>query len=189
MIGASTGGPPALAFLLSGLQPTVPWPILITQHISAGFTRGLAEWLASVSGLPVVLAERGMLPRPGTVYLAPDERHLLVRGRSLDLEDSSPRLGHRPSVDVMFHSAVNHNVAPQSLAILLTGMGQDGAEGLARLRSAGAWTIAQDAATSVVYGMPKVAAELQAACEILALDQILARLQALSQSFCAESGL
>lgn len=179
-VGASTGGPPALASLLSGLAGRLPWPVVITQHITAGFTRGLAEWLAAYSALDVGLAEPGSALKPGSVRLAPDGRHLIVRARTLLLGDSPPRFGHRPSVDVMFESIVEAGLAPYTLAVLLTGMGQDGAAGLLRLRDAGAWTIAQDEASSVVYGMPKVAADLGAACEVLSLAGISRRLQQLA---------
>lgn len=174
-VGASTGGPPAIHELLRGLGPQRPWPVLIVQHIVPGFAAGFARWLSETTGTPVRLAADGEEPRSGVAYVAPDGAHLTVRESRLGLEKSPPERGHRPSVDVLFGSIARSGWARNTAAVLLTGMGDDGARGLGALRAAGAWTVAQDEKSSVVYGMPRVAAEAGAACEVLALQQIAPR--------------
>jgi two-component system chemotaxis response regulator CheB len=163
-IGASTGGPAAVRDLLATLPAPAPFPILIVQHIASGFESGLAEWLASTLGLDVRIALGGELPGPGAVRIAPGGTHLRVGpdGR-LELDSATPpRRGHRPSVDELFHS-LERSFAPRVAAVLLTGMGTDGAEGLRDLRKAGALCFAQDEASSAVFGMPRAAIELGAA--------------------------
>ena len=163
-IGASTGGPAAVRDLLATLPAPAPFPILIVQHIASGFESGLAEWLASTLGLDVRIALAGELPGPGAVRIAPGGTHLRLGpdGR-LELDSvTPPRRGHRPSVDELFHS-LERSFAPRVVAVLLTGMGTDGAEGLRDLRKAGALCFAQDEASSAVFGMPRAAIELGAA--------------------------
>lgn len=180
-LGASTGGPPALAEILRAVAPSPPWPILVVQHMTPGFTAGMVTWLAESSGLRVRIAEPGDEPRPGVVYIAPDDLHLILSGDRLDLH-AGPRVsGHRPSVDALFCSIADAGAAPATLAALLTGMGSDGAAGLARIRSAGGWTLAQDSASSVVHGMPKAAVALGGASEVLSLAAIAERLGALAK--------
>lgn len=160
-LGASTGGPAAVHDLLAALGPACPARILLVQHIARGFEGGLADWLASSLGLDVRVAIDGERPVPGTVRIAPGDFHLrLAADERLALDGATaPRRGHRPSVDELFHSLAA--LAPrETAAVLLTGMGADGAEGLAALRRAGAFCAAQDEASSAVYGMPKVAREL-----------------------------
>lgn len=179
-IGASTGGPPALLRILRELPAPGPWPVLIVQHMSEGFLGGMCRWLAGVTGHQIELARDGARLEPGVVLVAPDAHHLEIRdGRSV-LVDRLPVSGHRPSVDVLFESLAQSTGAQEVLAILLTGMGADGAHGLERLRRAGAITYAQDEASSVVYGMPKAAADRGAAQEILSLDAIAQRLRTLA---------
>jgi two-component system chemotaxis response regulator CheB len=180
VVGASTGGPPALGQLLTGLAGRPRWPVLVVQHMAPGFTRGLASWLESVSSLPVRLAEHGERPEPGRVYLAPDGHHLELLGRRLRVSDAPPVEGHRPSVDALMASVASTGPASETLGVLLTGMGRDGASGLGLLHEAGAWTIAQDESTSVVYGMPKAAVEVGAAHEVLPLPEIAATLASLA---------
>jgi two-component system chemotaxis response regulator CheB len=180
LIGASTGGPPAIERILYDLGSDVPAPILIVQHMPAGFTRAFAERLNVQLPLEVREAADGELLLPGTVYLAPGGLHLKAvrdRGRLRAALDSAPDLPHRPSVDVLFSSAAE--AAASTVAVLLTGMGQDGAEGMAKLAETGGFTIAQDEATSIVFGMPRAAAAAGAVREMLPLPEIGARLRRL----------
>jgi two-component system, chemotaxis family, protein-glutamate methylesterase/glutaminase len=163
-IGASTGGPAALRELLEATPATFPYTLLVVQHITGGFEAGLADWLNREFSFDVRLATDGEQPPPGTVRLAPGGSHLLLEaGGTLRLDRASgPRGGHRPAVDVLFSSmAASH--PGSSAGVILTGMGSDGVEGLAELRAAGGLAIAQDEATCVVYGMPRVAVEREAA--------------------------
>jgi two-component system, chemotaxis family, protein-glutamate methylesterase/glutaminase len=171
-IGASTGGPQAIHQILRLLPADFPLPILCTQHISAGFLPGLIDWQKSMCLLPVKVAEDGECPLPGTVYFAPDHYHLTLDALGCCHYSAAPAINrHCPSITVMFESLAQHYGAGV-LGILLTGMGQDGAVGLQAIAQAGGLTIAQDEATSVVFGMPKVAIELEAAQQVLAVDQI-----------------
>jgi two-component system chemotaxis response regulator CheB len=167
-IGASTGGPGALADLLAALPPRPPVSVLVVQHISPGFEGGLVDWLAAETGLDVRLARQGEFPQPGAVRLAPPGAHLQVGGDgrlALD-HDTPPWRGHRPSVDELFFSLAR--AAPERVAaVLLTGMGSDGVQGMAELARAGALTLVQDEATSVVYGMPRAAWERGVAAKAL----------------------
>ncbi len=163
-IGASTGGPAAVRDLLAALPAPAPFPILVVQHIAAGFESGLAEWLAATLALDVRIAIHGELAGPGAVRIAPGGVHLRLGGDGrLELDSvTPPQRGHRPSVDELFRSLVPG--APQGVvAVLLTGMGADGAEGLRELRRAGAFCCAQDEPSSAVFGMPRAAIELGAA--------------------------
>lgn len=184
VIGASTGGPIALQQVLQGIG--VPsCPIMIVQHMAEGFTQGLAGWLSTACAVPVLLARQGTVPEPGFVYLAPERAHLSLEHGRLRLREERVRRGHCPSVDVLFESVAASELAPRTIGVLLTGMGSDGARGLAALKAAGAWTIAQDEASSVVYGMPKAAAELGGASEVLALRAIGPRIRAACVAACA----
>ncbi len=163
-IGASTGGPAALRELFEDLPADLPVSVLVVQHIAAGFEAGLADWLNKEFPHDVRLARDGEVVPPGAVRLAPAGAHLRLEagGRlALDVETLARR-GHRPSVDELFLSVAA--VAPrESVGVLLTGMGSDGVEGLLALRTAGGLTVAQDEASSVVFGMPRVALERRAA--------------------------
>lgn len=171
LLGASTGGPEALARIVSAFPADLPAAVLVSQHIGAGFVAGLAQQLAACCRLPVRVARAGDPVRPGTVHLAATDDHMeLGADRCLWYTPSPRGSPYRPSVDVLFASAAGS--AQTGVAALLTGMGTDGAAGLLKLRAAGWHTIAQDEATSVVYGMPKAAAEKQAAVEVLALQHI-----------------
>ncbi|MFH1470000.1 MAG: chemotaxis protein CheB [Pseudomonadota bacterium] len=178
-MGASTGGPPVVATILSQLGSTFPVPVLLVQHISAGFTAGLVEWLGSVAPMPVELARAGVLPQPGRVYVAPDHHHLRLdeTGR-IDLSRAAPHHGPRPSVGVLFRS-VAERYGAQAAGVLLTGMGRDGAEELGLMAAAGALTIAQDERSSVVFGMPGEAVRLGAARHVLPPAQIADLLNAM----------
>jgi two-component system chemotaxis response regulator CheB len=168
-IGASTGGPAALRDLLAALPAPPPFPVAVVQHIARGFEAGLADWLAGAVGLDVRVALDGELPAAGAVRVAPGGSHLRIdeEGR-LRLDAEAPaRRGHRPSVDELFLSFVRLG-APTTAAALLTGMGSDGAEGLAALRRGGALCYAQDEASAAVFGMPRAAIEAGAAELVLA---------------------
>jgi two-component system chemotaxis response regulator CheB len=172
VLGASTGGPPALASVLGAFSADFPAPLLAVQHISPGFLAGFVEWLDSVVPPRVVVAEHGVAPRSGTVHFAPEEHHLeLAADGRLVLTRSEPRDGHRPSATVLFESAARV-LGRRAVGVLLTGMGRDGAEGLRVLREAGARTICQDEATSVVFGMPAAAIELGAAEIVAPVERI-----------------
>jgi two-component system chemotaxis response regulator CheB len=163
-VGASTGGPAALRDLLAALPSPLPVPILVVQHIAAGFEEGLAEWLAGDLHRDVQVARDGEIARPGTIRLAPSGSHLRLRASGVIQLDaaSPPRNGHRPSADELFLSCAA--AFPTTTAgVLLTGMGSDGAAGLAVLRQAGGLTMVQDEATSAVFGMPRAALEIGAA--------------------------
>lgn len=171
-IGASTGGPPALRAVLDGIKSRPQWPVLIVQHMSKGFTTGMASWLGSATGQDVRLASDGEQWQPGVFYIAPDGGHLELGPHRLAVTAGPPLGGHQPAVDRLFSSVARSRLASRTVAVLLTGMGSDGARGLEDLRKAGAWTIAQDEVSSVVFGMPKAAVDLGAACEELSLDEI-----------------
>jgi two-component system chemotaxis response regulator CheB len=173
-IGASTGGTGAIEALLCAMPAASP-PIVVVQHMPAGFTRALAARLDRLSPFTVREAAGGEVPAPGLVLVAPGGRHLRLRrsrgGWVTELGDDAPVSRHRPSVDVLFHS-VAEAAGARAVGVLLTGMGEDGAEGLLAMRRAGAWTIAQDESTSVVFGMPGEAIRRGAVDEVLPLPRI-----------------
>lgn len=178
-VGASTGGPQALQTVLGALPASFPVPVLCVQHIGASFLPMFADWLRSVCRLKVVLAQGGELPQAGTVYLSPGDLHLrLEAGGRLGLSAAEPVRSHRPSVDVLFDSLAAA-AGRAATAVLLTGMGSDGALGMQAIHRAGGVTIAQDEATSLVFGMPRQAIELQAATHVLPLGDIAPTLGAL----------
>lgn len=171
-IGASTGGPAALAKLLGGLPPDLTVGVVVVQHIAEGFVPGLVSWLSTVTILSVKEAENGERLEAGSVYIAPTGAHTIVAGGGrLSLLDTPPVDSQRPAVDVLFESVQKH-YHKGAVAVLLTGMGRDGAKGLKAIREAGGRTIAQDEASCVVYGMPKAAVELDAAEQVLPLSEI-----------------
>jgi two-component system chemotaxis response regulator CheB len=175
-IAASTGGPPALAKILGRLPVTFPLPILVVQHMGVAFMEGFAAWLGTQTSLPVKLARDRTLPLPGYVYVAPGDKHLQVApGTIMRLSDAPPIASQRPSATCLFDSLAD-NVGDKALGILLTGMGEDGAVGLARLRHAGGYTITEDESTCVVYGMPGAAVRMGASRAQLPLDAIGPRL-------------
>jgi two-component system chemotaxis response regulator CheB len=179
-IAASTGGPRALLAVLAVLPPSFPIPVLVVQHMSPGFTGGLAHWLDSATGLPVRIAAEGE-PAASGIWLAPDGAHLVVRrGGTLGLDSATPGDPHRPSADVLFASMAIVAGAGAT-AVVLSGMGSDGAAGTAAVRAAGGVTIAQDEATSAIFGMPRAAAERGGAELVLALDEIAPALVALAR--------
>jgi two-component system, chemotaxis family, response regulator WspF len=172
VIGSSTGGPKALATVLSGLPGDLGAGIVVVQHVGGEFSEGLAGWLNGQTRLSVSLAPRGGRPAASTVLLAGSNDHLVLSpDLTLTYTREPENAPFRPSVNVFFKSVAEH-WPMKGVAVLLTGMGRDGAEGLAHLRRAGWYTIAQDEATSVVYGMPKAARDLGAAIDILPIDAV-----------------
>jgi two-component system chemotaxis response regulator CheB len=182
-IGVSTGGPAALLDILCALPSSFPLPILLVIHIGQPFAAAFAEWLDGLVPLPVAYAEDGEPLPPageGRVVMAPAERHLVVRNGRLWLTADSERHSCRPSVDVLFES-VAREIGAGAVACLLTGMGRDGAQGLLAVRRAGGVTLAQDEATSVVFGMPQEAIRLGAAGRVLPLSQFAPTLLQLAE--------
>jgi two-component system chemotaxis response regulator CheB len=173
-IGSSTGGVEALLSVLSAFPANCP-PTVITQHMPGTFTRSFAERLNRTCAAKVAEASEGAVLEVGQIYLAPGgDNHLQVTGHSqlrCRLVPEPPVNGHRPSVDVLFHSVVK-TVGSKAVGVILTGMGRDGAQGLLAMRQAGAQTIGQNEATSVVYGMPKVAHEIGGVARQLPLERI-----------------
>lgn len=181
-LGASTGGPIALQDILSRLPKDLPVPLLIVQHISTGFAEGFAEWLAKSAGFPVRVAAAGEPALAGRAYVAPSgmQMRLLANG-CIDLADAPAEHGLKPSVSYLFRSLAA-SFGPAAIGVLLTGMGRDGAQELKALREAGAVTIAQDAESSIVFGMPGEAVKLGAAAYVLAPNAIAALLERLLRS-------
>lgn len=162
-VGASTGGPEAIRRLVAGLPRDFPLPVLVVQHMAAGFLGGLAEWLGRFSALPVSLGEAHQPARPGRIYIAPDDHHMgISRELRLTLASTPPEKGVRPAVGFLFRS-VREACGRRAAVVLLTGMGDDGVREMKALREAGAMTIAQDRESSVIYGMPGEAARVGAA--------------------------
>jgi two-component system chemotaxis response regulator CheB len=175
-IGASTGGPPVIQTILEGLPRDYPVPILVVQHIASGFLGGMVDWLRETTSFPVHLGSHGATALPGTVYLAPDGFHMgLLPGGRILLSKDEPESGIRPAVSFLFRSIANTSGA-RAVGVLLTGMGRDGADELKLLKDKGAVTIAQDAETSVIHGMPGEAIRLGAALYTLPPEQIVALL-------------
>lgn len=189
-IGASTGGTEALRELLVALPPDAPG-IVISQHIPAAFSGPFAKRLDQAAAMSVCEAQDGQYILPGHAYIAPGDRHLIIErdgARYLcRLNSGSPVNRHRPSVDVMFRSVAQH-VGPNAMGVILTGMGDDGARGLKEMQEAGARTIAQDEASSVVWGMPGSAVKLNAADQVLPLRNIPQRLLELAVMAAKDSG-
>jgi two-component system response regulator WspF len=177
-IGASAGGPGALAAILGKLPADFGAAIVIVQHVDKAFAEGMAQWLDGQTELTVRVAVSGDTPKAGEALLAATNDHLyMTRTGSLDYTSEPASTPYRPSVDVFFHSVVEH-WRGDAIGVLLTGMGRDGAIGLKAMRAKGYRTIAQDEASSAVYGMPKAAAALDAARRILPLSSIAAELVA-----------
>jgi two-component system chemotaxis response regulator CheB len=181
IIGASTGGTEAIKEVLLPMPPDAPG-ILITQHMPAGFTRSFADRLNTLCRIRVKEAEHGERVLPGHAYIAPGDRHLLVRRSGanymVELSDAEPVNRHRPSVEVLFRSAAQC-VGANAIGVMLTGMGKDGASGMLDMKRAGAVNIAQNEATCVVFGMPKEAIAAGGVDEVLPLGSIAERVLAL----------
>jgi two-component system chemotaxis response regulator CheB len=180
-IGASTGGPSAVVDILKALPAGFPLPILLVIHLNRQFGTAFADWLDAQSAIRAAFATHGeaLDATAGRVTLAPPDRHMIVRNGRIELSDAAERFSCRPSVDVLFES-IAADYGSSAAAFLLTGMGRDGAAGLLAIRRAGGTTIAQDEATSVVYGMPREAVMLGAAGRVLPLPEIAPAILALA---------
>ena len=174
-IAASTGGPMALRALFSALPADFAVPILVVQHIAEGFSQGLVRWLADETPLCIKLAEHGELPTPGTVYLAPSDRHLMLSMGRIRLDSGEAVRGHRPSGSLLFASLARE-LGARAAGVLLTGMGDDGVTGLSALRAQGGFTVVQGPESCTVYGMPHAALEAGAAGQVLELGELPAML-------------
>lgn len=180
VIGSSTGGPQALQTVITGLPEHFPCPVVIVQHMPAGFTNALAGRLDGVSKVRVCEAKNGDVLEAGGVYIAPGNYHLRILDeagiRRIALSDEPPVGNHRPAVNVMYESVAH--LGRDVVAVILTGMGNDGRDGLRKIKENGGYCIAQDEATCVVYGMPKSVIEAGLADEICPLPQIASAIEA-----------
>lgn len=171
-IGASTGGPPVVQIILSTLPKNFPLPILIVQHMAEGFMTGFVEWLNHTSAIPVHVAVHNTMAQGGVVYVAPDGAHMAVAANGrITLVNDAPENGLRPAVSYLFRSVL-HAYGSHAIAVLLTGMGKDGAVELKLMRERGALTVAQNSESSVIFGMPGEAVKIDAARYILAPEEI-----------------
>jgi two-component system chemotaxis response regulator CheB len=184
VLASSTGGPKALSRFFSLLPNDFPVPIVIVQHNSSGFDKSFAQWLGAYTALKVKLAEEGETPEPGSVYIAQTDKHLELRltdGRMImRYNDGEPENNQKPSADVLFRTAAE-SLKQSVVSVVLTGMGSDGAMGTRRVREMGGVTLAQDEETSLIYGMPKAAAETGCLDMALPLDMIPSELARLTQ--------
>lgn len=178
-IGTSTGGPAVVEKILSSLRRPFSIPILLVQHIAEGFLAGYCDWLNTTATVTVVLPVEGTAPAPGFCYVAPEGKHLTIKNGVFSYLDSPEEHNSKPSVSVLFRSLAA-SVPSATLAVLLTGMGKDGAAELKLLRERGALTVAQDSGTAVVFGMPGEAVRINAAEFTLTPDQIIALMNELS---------
>ena len=175
VIASSTGGPMALCQLCSGLPANFPVPILLVQHNTSGFDKGFVQWLDGYAHLKIQLAEDGIFPSKGHLYVAPTDKHMVIGESGISLIDSEPVNNQKPAADILFKSAVEQ-YRNSLVSVVLTGMGTDGAEGTKIVKQAGGITIAQDEASSMIYGMPQAAAETGCVDMILPLNDIAQRL-------------
>ena len=180
VIGSSTGGPQALQTVIMGLSKDFPCPIVVVQHMPAGFTAALASRLDSIAAVSVKEAHDGEILVPGCVYIAPGNYHLRILhdagGRRIALSDEPPVGNHRPAVNVMYESVAH--LGKDIVAVILTGMGHDGRDGMHQIKDKGGYCIAQDEETCVVYGMPKSVIDAGLADEICPLPRIAEAIEA-----------
>ncbi|MDR0722009.1 MAG: chemotaxis-specific protein-glutamate methyltransferase CheB [Treponema sp.] len=179
VIGASTGGPKALMEVFAGIPKDFPVPIVTVQHNSSGFDKGFVQWIRRYTALEVQLAEHNAVLHSGKIYIAPTDKHLLMTSKYLILEEGEPVQNQKPAVDLLFQSAAEV-LGREVISVVLTGMGRDGAAGTEAIRKAGGITIAQNEASSLIYGMPKSAIETGCVDMILPLGDIAKWLIALT---------
>lgn len=172
MIGASTGGPNVLTQIVRSLPENLSIPVFIVQHMPEGFTASFAKRMNSLAKVPVVEAENRMLIEAGTVYLAPGGKHMVVRNKRIQLLETAKIHSVRPAVDPLFESVVNR-YGGNTLGVILTGMGRDGAAGCLDIKKAGGYVIAQNEESCVVYGMPRHAYEAGTVNELLSIEEII----------------
>jgi two-component system chemotaxis response regulator CheB len=175
VIASSTGGPMALCQLCSGLPANFPVPILLVQHNTSGFDKGFVQWLDGYSQLKVQIAEEGVYPLKGNVYVAPTDKHLCVGTSGIFLDDSEAIHNQKPAADLLFKNA-SDIFGSALISVVLTGMGADGAEGTRYVKQNGGITIAQDEATSMIYGMPGAAVDTGCIDMVLPLNEIAQKL-------------
>jgi len=184
VLASSTGGPKALSCFFPLVPGNFPVPIIIVQHNSSGFDKSFAQWLGAYSALKVKLAEEGENPKPGAVYIAQTDKHLelrLIGGQmTLRYNDDEPENNQKPAADVLFRTAAE-SLGDSVISVVLTGMGSDGGAGTRRIKEMGGITLAQDEATSLIYGMPKAAAETGCLDMALPLEMIPAELVRLTE--------
>jgi len=175
VVASSTGGPKALSKFFSILPGDFPVPVVIVQHNSSGFDQNFAQWLDTYTKLNVKVAEEGEIPRPGTVYIAQTDKHLMLNGTGqnccMGYNNDEPENNQKPAADVLFRTAAE-SLKESVISVVLTGMGSDGAAGTQKIREMGGITLAQDEESSLIYGMPKAAAETGCVDMILPLDRI-----------------
>lgn len=176
LIAASTGGPPALGSILGSLPADYPVPILVVQHIAPGFIDGFVRWLDGSIGMNARIARDHEILKPSTVYFAPQDRHLGMTKVRIRLSDASPIGGFRPAGNYLMEKAAEA-FGNEAVGVILTGMGDDGVDGLKRIHDAGGVTIAQDEQSSAVFGMPRAAIEAGVVDEVLSLASIGKRLR------------
>jgi two-component system chemotaxis response regulator CheB len=187
-IGASAGGPLALKAFLQRLQRPQPWPLVLVQHIAPGFLASFRDWLATLTPIPVLIAAQGQALEPGKLYLAPDGHHLgFAANRNVLLDDGPPEEHVRPAANYLFRSATQR-FGKQAIGIQMSGMGRDGAQGLAELHKAGALTLVQEPTSAVIDSMPRAAIALQAASQVLAPEGIAELLNAIAAQMAAVNG-
>ncbi len=171
VIGASTGGPGIITHIMERLHAPLPAAVIIVLHVAKSFTEGMTYWMQKYTQIPVQIVKEGDTPRENNIYLAATDEHLILTPKETFRYSEAPmQTYYHPSVDIFFHSILERR--PPGMAVLLTGMGEDGAYGLLDLRKAGWHTVAQDKETCVVYGMPKVAMEIGAATHVMNPDNI-----------------
>jgi len=175
VIASSTGGPMALCQLCSGLPANFPVPILLVQHNTSGFDKGFVQWLDGYSHLKVQIAQEGVYPLKGNVYVAPTDKHLTIGSSGISLTDSDPVNNQKPAADILFKNAAEQ-FGSALISVVLTGMGTDGAEGTRCVKNAGGITIAQDEATSMIFGMPGAAVDTGCVDMVLPLNEIAEKL-------------
>jgi len=175
VIASSTGGPMALCQLCSGLPANFSVPILLVQHNTSGFDKGFVQWLDGYSHLNVQIAEEGIYPIKGNVYVAPTDKHLSIGNTGIILDDSDPINNQKPAADFLFKKAAEL-FGSSIISVVLTGMGSDGAEGTRSIKKAGGITIAQDEASSMIFGMPGAAVETGCVDMVLPLSEIAQKL-------------
>jgi two-component system chemotaxis response regulator CheB len=175
-IGASLGGPPALATILSQLPSPFSVPIFIVQHITSGFIQGFVSWIQTCTSLSICLPKDGEIARPGHVYVAPDDCHMRIQKGNVIALNSIKKV--QPSVDPLFYS-MSTTYERRGVGVILTGMGKDGAQGLLEMKKRGAYTIAQDEQSCTMFGMPREAITIGAVRQVVPLDQIASLLRIL----------
>ena len=184
VLASSTGGPKALSNFFPLIPANFPVPIVIVQHNSSGFDKSFAQWLGAYASLKVKIAEEGEIPKPGTVYIAQTDKHLelllINEQMTLRYNDDEPENNQKPAADVLFRTAAE-SLKESVISVVLTGMGSDGGAGTRKIKEMGGITLAQDETTSLIYGMPKAAAETGCLDMALPLDMIPAELVRLTE--------